>query len=79
MGLYVIFDPLNNEMADMENNIVCPDIDCCVRILGPRKSGQGMGYYRCRFLMSGYSHESWFAKLFRSTVSLAKNILYQLL
>ena len=52
---------------------VCPDIDCYVATLGPRQLGHGMDYYRGRSSMSGYG--SWFAKLFRSALPLARKYI----
>ena len=54
---------------------VCPDIDCYVATLGPRQLGHGMNYYRGRSSMSGYGLSSWFAKIFRSALPLARKYI----
>ena len=62
-------------MANRKNIFVCPDIDCYVTALQPRQLGHGMDYYKGRSSMSGYGLGSWFAKLFRSAIPLAKKYI----
>ena len=54
---------------------VCPDIDCYVGALSPRQIGNGLDYYKGRTTMSGYGLGSWFARLFRSALPLARKYL----
>jgi hypothetical protein len=62
-------------MANRKNVFVCPDIDCFVTALQRRQLGHGMDYYKGRSSMSGYGLGSWFAKLFRSAIPLAKKYI----
>ena len=54
---------------------VCPDIDCYVGALSPRQIGNGLDYYKGRTTMSGYGLGSWFARLFRFALPLARKYL----
>jgi len=62
-------------MSNRKVVFTCPDIDCYVNTLGPRQQGNGMDYYKGRSSMSGYGLGSWFAKLFRSSLPLARKYL----
>ena len=62
-------------MSNRKVVFTCPDIDCYVNTLGPRQQGNGMDYYKGRSSMSGYGLGSWFAKLFRSALPLARKYL----
>ena len=62
-------------MSNKKVVFTCPDIDCYVNTLGPRQQGNGMDYYKGRSSMSGYGLGSWFAKLFRSSLPLARKYL----
>jgi len=55
--------------------VIYPDIDCYDATLGPRQMGHGVAYYKDRSSMSGYGLGSWFAKLFRSALPLAKKYI----
>ena len=59
-------------MSNRKVSFVCHDIDCYVATVGPRQIGDGMYYYKGHSSMSGCSLGSWFAKLFRSALPLAK-------
>ena len=54
---------------------VFPDIDCSIGALSPRQIGNGLDYYKGRTTMYGYGLGSWFARLFRSALPLARKYL----
>jgi hypothetical protein len=54
---------------------VCPDINCYAAALSPHQIGHGLDYYKGRTTMSGYGLGSWFARLFRSALPLAKKYI----
>jgi hypothetical protein len=62
-------------MDNRRISFVCFDIDCYVSAQSPRHIGHGLDYYKGRTTMPGYGLGSWFARLFRSSLPLARKYI----
>ena len=54
---------------------VCPDINYYAAALSPHQIGHGLDYYKGHTTMSGYGLGSWFSRLLRSALPLARKYI----